>query len=162
MVEKRRFDGRSPEAWRIKQLEAQYRIELGEVSAIPAVMQMIRRAAELVMLSEKLRAKMIRDDADADAGTDFERLLRLEGVTARALDRMRALAADVRAEQPKQTIADLVASRRIDCGEDRREALTPARTRTAPSPRRRTGGRGTDGSGASYRPTSTPDEEDGA
>ena len=99
-IERRRFNGNSPEAWRIRQLESLYRAELGKVSAVPAIAQMIRRAAELVLISEKQRAKHIRDDPTAS----FERLLRMEGVVGRVLDRMREMAAQVRAEQLRQTI----------------------------------------------------------
>jgi len=98
-VEKHRFDGRSREAVRIRQLETQYRAEIGEVAANPAVMQAIRRAAELTMFSEKQRATMIRGEP-----INLSDLLRLEGVAKRAIGSMRELAAQVRAEQLRQTI----------------------------------------------------------
>jgi hypothetical protein len=78
------------------------------VSAVPAIAQMIRRAAALVLISEKQRAKHIRDDPTAS----FERLLRMEGVVGRVLDRMHELAAQARAEQSRQTIAHLIALNR--------------------------------------------------
>ena len=98
-VEKHRFDGRSREAVRIRQLETQYRAEVGEVAANPAVMQAIRRAAELTMFSEKQRATMIRGEP-----INLSDLLRLEGVAKRAIGSMRELAAQVRAQQLRQTI----------------------------------------------------------
>jgi len=98
-VEKHRFDGRSREAVRIRQLETQYRAEIGEVAANPAVMQAIRRAAELTMFSEKQRATMIRGEP-----INVSDLLRLEGVAKRAIGSMRELAAQVRADQLRQTI----------------------------------------------------------
>ena len=101
-VEKHRFDGRSREAVRIRQLETQYRTEIGEVAANPAVMQAIRRAAELTMFSEKQRATMIRGEP-----INVSDLLRLEGVAKRAIGSMRELAAQVRAEQLRQTISRL-------------------------------------------------------
>jgi hypothetical protein len=84
---------------RIRQLETQYRAEIGEVAANPAVMQAIRRAAELTMFSEKQRATMIRGEP-----ISVSDLLRLEGVGKRAIGSMRELAAQVRAEQLRQTI----------------------------------------------------------
>ena len=87
---------------RIRQLETQYRAEIGEVAANPAVMQAIRRAAELTMFSEKQRATMIRGEP-----INVSDLLRLEGVAKRAIGSMRELAAQVRAEQLRQTISRL-------------------------------------------------------
>jgi hypothetical protein len=109
-IERKRFNGNSPEAWRIRRLESLYRAELGEVSAVPAIAQMIRRAAELVLMSEKQRAKHIRT-------ASFERLLRMEGVIGRVLDRMREMAAQARAEQSRQMIAHLILRGRAKAAE---------------------------------------------
>ena len=93
--------------------------------------------AELVMLGEKRRAKMIRDD-DA-GGEDFEKLLRLEGVVGRALDRMRALAAQARAEaQSAQSYDQFFAFTGV---EPRRAREAPRRGGATPSPRHAPGGR---------------------
>jgi hypothetical protein len=108
-LEKNRFDGRTSEAVRIRQLEKQYKAELGEVASKPAVMQAIRRAAELTMLSEKQRATMIRGEP-----TNVSDLLRLEGVAKRAISSMRELAAQVRAEQLRQTIARFRFAARVE------------------------------------------------
>ena len=137
MVEKRRFDGRSPEAWRIKQLEKQYRIELGEVSAIPAVMQAIRRAAELTMLSEIKRASMIRGEA-----VNVSDLLRLEGVMRRSLDHMRLLATQARDEaQSEQAYDQFFAFTRTGRVEPREPHEAAGRGGATPSPRHAPGDR---------------------
>jgi len=115
-IERKRFNGNSPEAWRIRQLESLYRAELGEVSAVPAIAQMIRRAAELVLISEKQRAKHIRDDPTAS----FERLLRMEGVVGRVLSYARVGRAGTDRGTPRARL--VLAPRR-----SRRQ--TPARAR---------------------------------
>ena len=132
-VEKHRFDGRSREAVRIRQLETQYRAEVGEVAANPAVMQAIRRAAELTRFSEKQRATMIRGEP-----INVSDLLRLEGVAKRAIGSMRELAAQVRAEQLRQTISRL---RHAPAGRvrgasstDEGRADAPRRSSQAPPP----------------------------
>jgi len=134
-VEKHRFDGRSREAVRIRQLETQYRAEIGEVAANPAVMQAIRRAAELTMFSEKQRATMIRGEP-----INVSDLLRLEGVAKRAIGSMRELAAQVRAEQLRQTIFRLrhapaaVGRVRGASSTDEGRADAPRRNPQAPPP----------------------------
>ena len=134
MVEKRRFDGRSPEAWRIKQLEEQYTAELGEVASKPAVMQAIRRAAELTMLSEMKRASMIRGEA-----VNVSDLLRLEGVMRRSLDHMRLLAAQARDEaQSEQAYDQFFAFTGVEPRQAREAA---GRGGATPSPRHAPGGR---------------------
>ena len=139
-VERRRFNGNTAEGRRIQALENQYKAELGEVSAVPAVAQEIRRVAELVMLGEKRRAKMIRDD-DA-GGEDFEKLLRLEGVVGRALDRMRALAAQARAEaQSAQSYDQFFAFTRTGRVEPWEPHEAAGRGGATPSPRHAPGGR---------------------
>jgi hypothetical protein len=107
------------------------------IFAVPAIAQMIRRAAELVLISEKQRAKHIRDDPTAS----FERLLRMEGVVGRVLDRMREMAAQARAEQSRQTIAHLIALKRAAAVEARQTRQPPAGAGTAPSSRHAPSGR---------------------
>ena len=103
---------------------------------MPAIAQMIRRAAALVLISEKQRAKHIRDDPTAS----FERLLRMEGVIGRVLDRMREMAAQVRAEQLRQTISRLrhaaAAAGRVRgaSSTDEGRADAPRRSPQAPPP----------------------------
>jgi hypothetical protein len=164
-IEVARFSGRTREGWRVRALMRQFEAEIGEVAGNPAVALAIKNAAELVMLAELQRGKMLRGETDGFADREYQ--IRLEGVMQRSIAYMRELARDVRAEMQaaarNQTIQEFVASCRIDSAEPRPEASTPAKGRTAATPRKRTYGRATDGSGASQRRTSTtPSDEDEA
>ncbi len=79
-TEAARFNGRSREGVRLRQLEKQFRVQLGETTDNPVTILAIRRAAELVMLAESKRAAMIRGEV-----VDLGDLLRLEGVARRAV-----------------------------------------------------------------------------
>jgi hypothetical protein len=78
-TEAARFNGRTREGVRLRALEKQFRTHVGEVANTPVATLAIRRAAELVLLAEIGRAKLIRGEA-----VDLSHLLRLEGVAARA------------------------------------------------------------------------------
>jgi hypothetical protein len=90
-----------------------------------------------VLISEKQRAKHIRDDPTAS----FEELLRMEGVMGRVLDRMREMAAQARAEQSRQLIAHMIALKRAAAVEARQTRQPPAGAGTAPSSRHAPSGR---------------------
>ena len=61
------------------------------------------------MLAEMQRAAMIRNEP-----VDLDGLIRLEGVAKRAIGSMRELAAQVRAEQLRQTIARFRFAARVE------------------------------------------------
>jgi hypothetical protein len=69
---------------RLRLLEKQFRAQVGEAADTPVMTLAIRRAAELQLLTETMRAAMIRGEA-----VDVSNLLRLEGVAARALAALR-------------------------------------------------------------------------
>jgi hypothetical protein len=79
-IERARFNGRSREGARLRMLERQFKAHLGEVANSPVAVLAVRRCAEIVMLAEVQRAKLIRGE-----DVDLSHLLRLEGVAARAL-----------------------------------------------------------------------------
>jgi hypothetical protein len=82
--ERRRFDGRSPTAVRIRALVRQYTAAVGDGASNPMMAAAIKRAAELQALAEEARAKAVRN------GTfDPIALARIEGVADRAVRRLR-------------------------------------------------------------------------
>jgi hypothetical protein len=79
-LELSRFNGRTREGVRIRQLEKLFRTHLGDIANTPVATLAIRRAAELMMITEKHRGALIRGES-----VDLGHLLRLEGVCARAI-----------------------------------------------------------------------------
>jgi hypothetical protein len=75
-----RYNGNSREARRMIALAGKFRTALGPVANNPIVALRIERAAELVVLSENLRAALIRGEK-----VDVSNLLRLEAIADRAL-----------------------------------------------------------------------------
>jgi hypothetical protein len=78
--ERRRFDGRTATAVRIRALVKQYATALGDRAANPPMAAAIKRASELQALAEQARADAIRN------GTfDPISLSRIEGCASRAI-----------------------------------------------------------------------------
>ena len=75
---RRRLDGRSVEARRIKALVAGYSARLGDVAADPGVRSDIRRLAELEAICESRRAAALRREP-----IDLAVMVRLEGTIRR-------------------------------------------------------------------------------
>jgi hypothetical protein len=78
-VEKRRYNGRSAEARRVRVLFQGFIARLDD-AANPATVAAARRAAELVALTEALRAKAIRGEA-----IDLANLVKAENLAARSV-----------------------------------------------------------------------------
>jgi hypothetical protein len=156
-TERHRFNGRSREGVRVRMLQKQFRAEIGEEADNAGVALAIRNAAELTMLAEMQRAAMIRGEH-----VDLSNLLRLEGVSKRAVAFMRQLAREVREEarQPRQSIDQYLAEFRTARVQAQGARHPPARTRTAPSKRNATGGHARNAQGASRRASSLPDAKD--
>src|SRR5436309_1031648 len=79
-----RLDGRTAAARRVKRLTASFMAQLGDAVIADAVrMAAVRKAAELVALSERCRAEALRG-----GHTDPVALARLEGCADRAVRRL--------------------------------------------------------------------------
>jgi hypothetical protein len=99
-TERARFSGRSREGVRVRKLTAQFVAEVGtDIAANPGLALLIRDAAELLCLAETTRGRMLRGET-----VDLTGLIRLEGVSKRAVDRMRAMAAELRAAVKQQEV----------------------------------------------------------
>jgi hypothetical protein len=123
-TERARFNGRTREGVRLRMLEKQFRACLGEAADNPVTLLAVRRAAELVLLTETMRAARIRGEA-----VDVSHMLRMEGVAARALAAL-GLSSALRESEPMSLEAHLAAA---SAGE-LRPAPRPARG-TAPTSR---------------------------
>jgi hypothetical protein len=81
------IDGRSATARRVVKLAALFVAELGGPDAVsPTTMLKVRRAAELVVTAEELRASTLRGDRPTDLA--MLALVRLEGIADRAVRRL--------------------------------------------------------------------------
>jgi hypothetical protein len=98
--ERRRYDGRSALACRIRVLVKEYTAAIGAVASNPMMAGAIRRAAELQALAEEARAFAVRNGA-----FDPIALARIEGVADRAV---RKLHLD-QYEPPLPTIDEMLA-----------------------------------------------------
>ena len=92
-VERRRYDGNRASAYRIREIESEYREELGGVAAVVSVKRAIRNTAEMWWYAETLLAAPIRGEAVNPLD-----VLRAQGVAARAERRMRQQAQRVKAD----------------------------------------------------------------
>jgi hypothetical protein len=134
-------------------LEKQFRACLGEAADNPVTLLAVRRAAELVLLTETMRAARIRGEA-----VDVSHLLRMEGVVARALAAL-GLSSALREPEP-MTLEQHLASFAAPAARTAREAA--GRGGTAARPRNATHGRGVGRKRhANRRATSASDDEEG-
>ena len=93
-----KLDGRTEAARRTKRLVAEYVAALGGPEAVDAAMlDKVRRAAELVVVAERARAAALRGEADLDNLVRIERLSEL-AVRRLHLDRKRGPAGPSLAE----------------------------------------------------------------
>jgi hypothetical protein len=99
--ERRRFDGRSAIAVRIRALTKAYAERLGSAANDPATAASVRRCAELEAIAEQFRADAIRT-----GNFDPFAMARAENLAARA---KRALGLDRLPEPPLRTVAQLTA-----------------------------------------------------
>jgi hypothetical protein len=90
--ERRRYDGRSATACRIRALVKQYAAALGDAARNPMTVAAIRRASELQALAEEARAAAVRSGVFGPIA-----LARIEGIADRA---RRALDLDHKAREP--------------------------------------------------------------
>jgi hypothetical protein len=99
--ERRRYDGRSATACRIRALVKEYSNALGDAARNPMMTAAIRRASELQALAESARADAVRN------GTfDPIALARIEGIADRA---RRALNLDAKREPERRpTLGDIL------------------------------------------------------
>jgi hypothetical protein len=82
------MDGRTSAAQRIRKVAQAFAADLGGAEKLsPAVMVKVRRAAELVVAAEELRAKAMRGELTTDVG--LLALVRLEGLADRSVRRLR-------------------------------------------------------------------------
>ncbi|MFY9838367.1 MAG: hypothetical protein WAK55_18240 [Xanthobacteraceae bacterium] len=77
--ERKRFDGRTALAVRIRVLTRQYAAAVGDRAANPPMVAAIKRAAELTALAEQARADAVRNGVFDTVG-----LARIEGCADRA------------------------------------------------------------------------------
>ena len=96
-VEKRRYDGRSAQAVRVRSLIAGYVARLG----VGADIERIRRAAELQVIAEELRAAALRNEP-----IDRAALFKAEGYADRAV---RALGLDRQPEPKRSALTEYLA-----------------------------------------------------
>jgi hypothetical protein len=97
--ERKRYSGNSPAHYRIKELAAAFRAQLGEAAAANTIVAAeIVRASELIMLAELQRGAMIRGET-----VDLGDLLRLEGVARRAIVDLHLLERDGEQTLNRQT-----------------------------------------------------------
>jgi len=82
--ERRRYDGRTPLAYRIRALVKEYAAAVGDGASNPMMAAAIRRAAELQALAEQARADAVRNGA-----FDPIALARIEGCADRAVRKLR-------------------------------------------------------------------------
>jgi hypothetical protein len=81
------FDGRSAAGVRVRRLITQFVKELGGPDAVSlTMMPKVRRAAELIVTAEELRASTLRGERPTDLA--MLALVRLEGIADRAVRRL--------------------------------------------------------------------------
>jgi hypothetical protein len=101
------MDGRTSAAQRVRKLAQAFAAELGEAEKLnPAAMVRVRRAAELVVAAEELRAKAMRGELNTDVA--LLSLVRLEGLADRAVRRLRL---ERKHEPAAPTLAEHLAKR---------------------------------------------------
>jgi hypothetical protein len=99
--ERRRYDGRSATAVRVRALVKTYIGRLGAVASDPAMAASIKRCAELEVIASQLRADAIRT-----GNVDPFAMARAENLAARS---KRGLGLDKLPEPPLRTVAQLTA-----------------------------------------------------
>jgi len=75
-----RFDGRSRTARRVKELAAGYIAQLGGGDVDAATLAAVKKAAELVVVAEKLRGRALRGES-----IDLSEMVKVQGVADRAV-----------------------------------------------------------------------------
>ncbi len=103
--ERRRYDGRSQEARRVRVLFRGYVARLSDPTD-PLLVLAARRAAELVAVAERLRAQAIRGEP-----TDFSDLIKIENAGRRAV---RELHLKTIEEKRELSLSDYLANKTFD------------------------------------------------
>jgi hypothetical protein len=138
LTQVRRFDGRTPEAARIRMLEALFLEQLGIAAGAkinPILQLSIKRAAELTQISEARRAQAIRGEA-----VETVELVRLENAATKAMKVLGLIEHDAHGRRPK-LVTEKPAPQSLEAyraevaaeAEAEEAAGTPARSYSSPT-----------------------------